>query len=140
MIFTGEILRERPLIGIGIGYENYRIFTQTRAPETVVLLDIVQPGDFEDRTEGFLVGTHTAVTYWSSLSAGGGIPLLLIFYILVLGSLVFNKKTFYVGMMIFFLGISKGGVFEITLWWVIATAVTYKYLTPLLPRTDKHST
>ena len=120
-IFTGNVLRERPLIGIGLGNENHNIFIQKQ--DTGVLFDAIQT----PLGEGFLL-EETAVTFWASLSAGGGIPLLLIFYILVLGSLVFNKKTFYVGVMIFFLGISRGGVFDISLWWVIATSLALRFV------------
>ena len=54
--------------------------------------------------------------------------MLLIFYLLILGNLILDKRTFFVGTMIFFLGISKGGVFDVSLWFVIAVAVSFRYI------------
>ena len=126
-VYTMNIIEESPIVGIGLGGENQNIFLQ-KGDESFIF-DAATTSEGENFTL-----SQNSVTYWAGLTAAGGLPGLLIFYLLILGYLIFDKKTFYIGMMIFFIGMSKGGVFEISLWFIIAVAMGLKYLRPI-PRT-----
>ena len=129
-VYTMNIIEESPILGIGLGGANQNIFLE-KGDESFVF-------DAITTSEGASFKlSQNSVTYWAALVASGGLPGLLIFYVLILGYLIFNKKTFYIGMMIFFLGIAKGGVFEISLWFVIATSIGVKYLRPVPVTIDK---
>ncbi|MDC0064446.1 hypothetical protein OAJ48_00480, partial [Gammaproteobacteria bacterium] len=119
-VLAGQIIDERPLTGVGLGGTNFRSFYEKT--EAGFIFDSI-----DTESEGGVALKTTSTTYWTALLAGGGLPLLILFYIPILGTLVFNKKTMYVGVMIFFIGISKTGVFEISLWWTIATVLGFKY-------------
>ena len=120
-VFSANILAEKPFTGIGLGGKNQDIFLERQ--EEFFIFDLI-----EDSTETNV--SQISVTYWAALISSGGILCLLIFYILILGSLVFNQRTFNIGVMIFFLGISKAGVFEISLWFIIAASIGLKNLQP----------
>tara|TARA_B100001750_G_C15067655_1_gene379500 strand:- start:188 stop:589 length:402 start_codon:yes stop_codon:yes gene_type:complete len=120
-----DVLREKPFTGVGLGGKNQQLFLDKYGDPFIIgaseLLTINETQVLE----------QSATTFWAALAGAGGMPLLFIFYFLILGTLILNKRTFYVGVMIFFLGMSKGGVFELNLWWVIASAVSFYYLKPL---------
>ena len=119
-VLAGQIIEAKPLTGVGLGGKNFRSFVQKS--DNSILFDAI-----ETETTGGVALETSSATYWVAILAGGGLPLLIIFYIFVLGSLILNKKTAHVGIMIFIIGVSKGGVFEIALWWTIATVIGYKY-------------
>ena len=129
-VFTMDIIEESPILGIGLGGANQTTFLE-KGDEGFIFdaLATTEGADFSL--------SQNAVTYWAALTAAGGVPGLLIFYLLILGYLIFDKRTFYIGMMIFFIGISKGGVFEVSLWFIIATAIGFKYLRPTPETVDK---
>ena len=129
-VFTMNIIEESPILGIGLGGANQSIFLEKGDESFVFDAMTTEEGS------GFTL-SQGSVTYWAGLTAAGGLPSLLIFYLLILGSVIFDKRTFYIGMMIFFLGISKGGVFEISLWFMIATSIGLKYLRPTPETIDK---
>lgn len=120
-----DVLRERPFTGVGLGGKNQQLFLDKYGDPFVI-----GASEFLTINETQVL-EQSATTFWAALIGAGGIPLLFIFYFLILGTLILNKRTFYVGVMIFFLGVSKGGVFELNLWWVIASAVSFYYLKPL---------
>jgi len=122
-VFSANILAEKPFTGIGLGGKNQDIFLEKQ--EEFFIFDLIE---VDDSTETNV--SQISVTYWAALISSGGILCLLIFYIFILGSLVFNQRTFHIGVMIFFLGISKAGVFEISLWFIIAASIGLKNLQP----------
>ncbi len=116
--YTLDIIEERPLVGVGMGSENQLNFSKTR--DQSILFDLIENED------GDSINLHqSVVTYWASLVAAGGIPALIIFYVFVIGALLVRKETFLIGIMILALGMAKGGVFEVTLWWCIAVGIAY---------------
>lgn len=119
-LFTMDIIEEKPFIGSGLGGENQQAFLDKYGEP--ILANTLQQAD------GEAVLSQSATTFWAALSGAGGLPTLFIFYFLILGNLILDKKTFFVGSMIFFLGISKGGVFDVSLWFVIALAISFRYI------------
>jgi len=120
-LFTMDIIREKPLIGSGLGGKNQQAFLDKHGDP--IIFDAIESSN----PGGAQILTQSATTFWAGLVGAGGLPALLIFYIAILGSLLINKKTTYVAVMIFFLGLAKGGVFDVSLWFVIAVAISYKY-------------
>lgn len=119
-LFTLDIMEEKPLLGSGLGGKNQQAFLDKYGEP--LLATTLQQAD------GEAVLSQSATTFWAALSGAGGLPTLLIFYLLILGNLILDKRTFFVGTMIFFLGISKGGVFDVSLWFIIAAAVSFRYI------------
>lgn len=118
-LFTIDIAKEKPLIGSGLGGKNQQAFLDKYGEP--ILANALQQAD------GEAVLSQSATTFWAGLSGAGGLPTLFIFYFLILGNLILNRQTFYFGTMIFFIGISKGGVFDVSLWFAIALAISYRY-------------
>jgi uncharacterized membrane protein YecN with MAPEG domain len=120
-LFTIDVIREKPLLGSGLGADNQNAFKDKHGDS--IIFDAIESSD----EGGAQVLEQSTTTFWATLVAAGGLPCLLIFYFLILGNLLSDKRTFYVGAMIFFLGISEGGAFDVSLWFVIALALSYKY-------------
>jgi hypothetical protein len=121
-ILSYEIIKEKPLIGVGLGSKNVDSFIERS--EGVVLLDFIET---ESSGESGIEVKIGSVTFWSSLLTGGGIPALLIFYFGVLGLLIFDKSSFFIGLMILWVSLTKGGVFDVYLWWLISCGAYFKY-------------
>lgn len=121
-LFTLDIMREKPFLGSGLGADNQNAFKDKHGD--AIIFDAIESSS----ESGAQVLEQSTTTFWATLAAAGGLPSLLIFYLLILGNLLTDKKTFYIGMMVFFLGISEGGAFDVSLWFVIALALSYKYV------------
>jgi hypothetical protein len=121
-IISYEVIKEKPLIGVGLGSNNVDYFLDKS--DGVMLLDFIET---ESSGESGLEVKLASVTFWSSLLTGGGIPALLIFYFGVLGLLIFDKSSFFIGLMILWVSLTKGGVFDVYLWWLISCGAYFKY-------------
>ena len=107
---VGEVMQDRPLIGIGMGGENQDTFLDDQ-----VLYEGINVSVFFKDDDQF---SSYSGSYFFGLVAAGGIIALVIFYLMILG-MIYKPETRFLGILIFALGITKGGVFDLYFWLII---------------------
>lgn len=110
-LYTEKIIAVSPYTGIGLGGKNQELFLE---------------GLEQDFNIGYILDTinFSAVTYWASLMAAGGIFSLILFYGL-LGYMFFRSDSKYLAILIIPISFFGGGVFDSLLWWVIALSISF---------------
>ncbi len=112
-MFTVAVVEDRPLIGVGLGGKNQDNFYETL--EDTINFDLF---DMDAET------SFSTVTFWSALVAAGGLPAFFIYYLFINGYMIFKPALRYLGITVLILGATKGGVFDIFLWWLIAFSIS----------------
>ena len=114
-MLVAEIAEERPLIGVGLGGQNQRNFTD--------LLDETLEVDTADSTLDIF---YNPSSYWGGLISAGGLPSVLIFYCMILGMII-KSETRSLAILIFAMGVTKGGVFDLYLWLIIVMSISISF-------------
>lgn len=112
-----EVFNDKPLLGIGLGGKNQSTFYDKKGFEERVT--VFEYTDLEQTTS-----INTSFIF--SLMAAGGVIALVLFYLLIL-SMIYQKETRILGILIFAIGFTKGNVFDLYLWLIISFSLYLLY-------------
>ena len=113
-----KVLQESPLIGFGMGGENQNKFMVEHSLDKRVEFLLI---------DGYEQETSYPTSYIFNVLGSSGIIALLIFYLIIFG-MIYKPETRFLGILIFAIGITKGGVFDLYLWLIITIAFSIGYI------------
>ena len=110
-LFSIKVASEKPFTGIGLGGAN---------------LGLALDEDFVSRQ---LIGgnmsnvSYSTATHWAGLITTSGLIGLIIYYLFILGNLVYHPATRVLATGVFVVGIGGGQIFSLFLWMSIAVGI-----------------
>ena len=108
LLYSLNILEQRPLLGSGLGGENLKLIFKIKNFYSIDYLAF--------HPSHIIPITFTISTFYSHLIGAGGILSLLFFYFIILGQILLNKKTIFYGIVVLILGFASGGFLDLQTW------------------------